>query len=105
MSKHWRPDDSFRTPPASPASPLAVAIGAVLVGLTAGMMLGWSGRGSGDVGAASGIEWNTVQAVPTRTPDAQDIAWEQRARAFDGAGSADGSAAGNAAYPRPLTRR
>jgi endonuclease YncB( thermonuclease family) len=67
-------------------------IGAVLVGLTAGMMLGWSGRGSGDVGAPSGIEWNVVQSVPTRTPDSQDVAWEQRARALDGANSARSSA-------------
>lgn len=95
MSKHWRPDESFTpTRPASAASPLPVAIGAVLVGLTAGMMLGWSGRGSGDVGPPSGIEWNAVQAVPTRTPDPEDIAWEQRARALDGAGAAtSGSAA------------
>ena len=96
MSKHWRPDQTF-TPkrPASAPSALPVVIGAVLVGVTAGMMLGWSGRGSGDVGAASGIEWNAVQAVPTRTPDAEDIAWEQRARALDGAGSSGGSAAGS----------
>ncbi|MEP7131263.1 MAG: thermonuclease family protein [Sphingomicrobium sp.] len=95
MSKHWPPDDSFRTRSASAPSALPVVIGAVLVGLTAGMMLGWSGRNAGDVGAASGIEWNAVQAVPTRTPDPEDVAWEQRARAFDGAGSAP-SAAGDA---------
>jgi hypothetical protein len=100
MSKHWPPDDSFRTRSASAPSALPVVIGAVLVGLTAGMMLGWSGRNAGDVGAASGIEWNAVQSVPTRAPDAEDLAWEQRARALDGAGSSGGSAAGNAATQR-----
>jgi endonuclease YncB( thermonuclease family) len=26
------------------------------------------------------IEWNSVQAVPTRTPDADDVAWEKRSQ-------------------------
>ncbi len=29
------------------------------------------------------IEWNKVQAVPTRAPDAQDVQWQERANALD----------------------
>jgi len=32
-------------------------------------------------GPSGPIEWNEVQAVPTRVPDAQDLAWEKRAGA------------------------
>jgi endonuclease YncB( thermonuclease family) len=32
-----------------------------------------------ETGLSSEIEWNAVQAVPTRTPDAQDIEWQRRA--------------------------
>jgi micrococcal nuclease len=31
-------------------------------------------------GPAATIEWNAVQAVPTRAPDAEDVAWQQRAQ-------------------------
>ena len=41
-------------------------------------------------GTSPAIEWNAVQAVPTRAPDAQDIAWEKRAAERDPASSGSG---------------
>lgn len=39
------------------------------------------------------IEWNKVQAVPTRAPDLEDKEWQERSDALDGPAS-------NAASPR-----
>ncbi len=57
---------------------VAVIAGAVVVGLSAGALLGWSGRPS-HAAPSPKIEWNAVQKVPTRTLDAEDAAWERRA--------------------------
>jgi endonuclease YncB( thermonuclease family) len=55
-------------------------IGVVLAAAAcAGISFGLS-QSKHDVGATdgSGIEWNAVQAVPTRAPDAEDVEWEKR---------------------------
>jgi hypothetical protein len=49
------------------------------------------------------IEWNKVQSIPTRMPDAEDVEWQQRAHALDegqisnsaAPGNRDGSSDGN----------
>jgi endonuclease YncB( thermonuclease family) len=57
---------------------VTVLIGALFVGAIGG--LAWVRWPSQATHAdASAIEWNAVQAVPTRTPDAEDVAWERRA--------------------------
>jgi len=63
---------------------IAVAAVAVVVGTGAGY---WLTRGPA---AAPGkpdqpIEWNTVQAVPSRAPDADDQDWQNRVDALDNA--------------------
>lgn len=53
-------------------------LGAVFVGAIGG--LAWVRWPAQTAHAdASAIEWNAVQAVPTRTPDAEDVVWEARA--------------------------
>lgn len=67
-----------------------LVLGAVFVGLAgAAAWQHWSG-GSGPVVDTSAIEWNGVQAVPTRTPDAEDIAWQQRALEQDSPSTSSG---------------
>ena len=55
-----------------------IVLSAVLVGLVAGGGLSWTARHS-DADPSPGIEWGAVQGVPTRAPDAEDVAWERRA--------------------------
>ena len=57
-----------------------MVLGAVFLGLVAGAAwLRWNAPVA-DSGNFSGpIEWNAVQAVPTRAPDAADVAWQRRA--------------------------
>ena len=51
----------------------------ILLGLAgAGIWLRWNAP-TIDSGPSGPIEWNEVQAVPTRAPDAADVAWEKRA--------------------------
>lgn len=73
--------------------PVALIAGAVAVGVAGGYLLDRNGRSAAGRPDAP-IEWNAVQAVPTRTPDAQDIAWQKRSEERD-----DGSA-GQAAETR-----
>ena len=61
---------------------VAVIAGAVAVGVGAGYLLDLRG-GGGSAKPDEPIEWNAVQAVPTRTPDAQDIAWRKRSEELD----------------------
>jgi endonuclease YncB( thermonuclease family) len=63
---------------------IAVIVGALGIGVGAGWLLN---RDDGAVTAKPDqpIEWNAVQAVPTRAPDAADVAWERRAGAPDAA--------------------
>lgn len=63
-------------------TPVALIAGAVAVGVAGGYLLdrnSWKASSRPD----APIEWNAVQAVPTRTPDAQDIAWEKRSEELD----------------------
>jgi micrococcal nuclease len=55
-----------------------VVIVAVLIGLAVGAAWLWWRAPVVDSGPSGPIEWNAVQAVPTRAPDAQDVAWEKR---------------------------
>ncbi|MES2326116.1 MAG: thermonuclease family protein [Pseudomonadota bacterium] len=83
MSKHWRPDwsviDGYARDKSSRSGVVPVVLSAVVIGLAVGGALSWAAR-QADSGPSSAIEWNAVQAVPTRAPDAQDIAWEKRAQ-------------------------
>lgn len=115
MSKHWRPDGKIVQRPWGPAEsyvprvrrqrprgrtdfrmPLALLAGAVAAGLLGGFV--WQRSTAPALAPAfdsSAIEWNAVQAVPRRTPDASEIEWEQRSRDLDSGavetGTADGA--------------
>ena len=82
MSKYWNPQGEIVRIGAARerggGTVVAVIVGAVVLGLGVGTLLGWSGRPS-NAGASPKIEWNAVQKVPTRTLDAEDVAWERRA--------------------------
>lgn len=84
-----------------------VVLGAVLAGLAAAGMMSWIGRTVGPAEPDEPIEWNAVQAVPTRAPDAADIAWERRAQRGDslslGAPGEVIPAAAGAASPPPTS--
>jgi endonuclease YncB( thermonuclease family) len=53
-------------------------IGVVTLGLACGAAWQRWGSQPADSGPSSAIEWNAVQAVPTRAPDAEDVVWEKR---------------------------
>ena len=55
-----------------------MVVSAVVIGLAAGGFLSWTARNA-HAGPGAEIEWNSVQAVPTRAPDAEDMAWQKRA--------------------------
>lgn len=95
MSRHWKPEIVGRewTRPSayqrgayrrgSGGKVALLLLGAVAVGLAAGMA--WQDRPAVSVGSSgnesgpsSAIEWNAVQAVPTRARDAEDAVWERR---------------------------
>jgi hypothetical protein len=88
MSRHWRPDRSDwtvidgyggRGGDRRGGGVVPVVVSAVLVGLMAGGLLAWTARQPMPAGPSGPIEWNEVQAVPTRAPDAADVAWQRRA--------------------------
>src|SRR5438128_1931962 len=94
MSRHWRPDRSDWTVidgygagggGRRGGGVVPVVVSAVLVGLCVGGLLAWSARNAGGNGPSGPIEWNEVQAVPTRAPDAADVAWEKRAGSAEAA--------------------
>ena len=68
-----------------------MVVSAVVIGLAAGGFLNWTARNA-DARAKPEIEWNAVQAVPTRAPDAEDMAWEKRAAGQDDASTGSGRA-------------
>jgi micrococcal nuclease len=85
VSRHWNPQGEIVRIGARQrrrGGVLAVIVGAVVVGSGGGALLGWSGRPS-HAAPSPKIEWNAVQKVPTRTPDAEDVAWERRAQGSD----------------------
>ncbi|GAA3896309.1 hypothetical protein GCM10022276_14130 [Sphingomonas limnosediminicola] len=60
----------------------SILLGAVFVGLTGGLVwTNWPQKSA--TSPAPAIEWNVVASVPTRTPDAEDLVWEQRAATAD----------------------
>ena len=63
---------------------LAVVVCALTIGVGTGY---WLSRppSSSDGKPEQKIEWHEVAAVPTRTPDAEDNEWEERANALDAA--------------------
>jgi hypothetical protein len=100
VSRHWRPTGKIvRIRPVRQSGPwgsvedylpelrahrrrrgLAMILSAAFAGLLGGSA--WQ-RWNVDPGAGkpdAPIEWNSVQAVPTRTPDADDVAWEKRSQ-------------------------
>src|SRR3954470_14909477 len=87
MSRHWKPErrgdwtviDGYAASDRSRRGVVPVVVSAALIGLAVGGALSWTARHS-ESGPSAAIEWNAVQAVPTRAPDAQDVAWEKRAQ-------------------------
>lgn len=75
---------------------IAVIAGAIALGIGAGYPLGAQRDASGKPDAP--IEWNAVQAVPTRTPDAADIAWKRRSQDLDAGSSVSQSASASFGY-------
>jgi hypothetical protein len=69
-----------------------VLAAAACAGISFGLSQSKHGVGATDTSA---IEWNTVQAVPTRAPDAEDVEWEQRSGERDGTGLPRASGARN----------
>jgi micrococcal nuclease len=67
------------------AGAVLLVLGAVALGLLGGAAwVRWDAPVA-DSGFSGPIEWNAVQSVPTRAPDAQDAAWQRRAGAMDAA--------------------
>ena len=62
---------------------VVLVLSAVALGLGGGAAWQRWNRPISDTGPSGPIEWNEVQAVPQRVPDAQDVAWERRARQRD----------------------
>lgn len=96
MSKHWQPDDNavrigfrgaheqLRARPLRSAPggivPL-VLTGAAAAGIGVGMMIAFASPNSDEQAGWSSdpIEWNAVQAPPTRALDAEEVEWKRRA--------------------------
>lgn len=70
---------------------VSILAGAAVLGIGAGYLLGHQ-RAPTSSKPDAPIEWNAVQAVPKRTPDVQDLAWQKRSDEPDGtlAGQASG---------------
>src|SRR3954468_15145060 len=93
MSRHWRPGnrrdwaviEGHGAAPERRGGAVMLVLGVVLVGLLGGAAwLRWNAPAV-DSGPSGPIEWNEVQAVPTRAPDAADLAWEKRAGSAEAA--------------------
>lgn len=87
----WTSADGYGVPAGrgGPSWVVTVLLGAVFVGAIGG--LAWVRWPAQTAHAdASAIEWNAVQAVPTRTPDAEDVAWEARAEEQDSPSTSSG---------------
>ena len=73
--------DGYGAAPKARGGAVVLVLGAVFMGLVAGAAwLRWN-MPVAESGPSGPIEWNEVQAVPTRAPDAEDVAWERRAEA------------------------
>ena len=94
VSQHWKPQrqrewtviEGYGAAPSRMRGRAALlVIGVVALGLAGGAAwLRWNAPAV-DSGPSGPIEWNEVQAVPTRAPDAADLAWEKRAGSADAA--------------------
>jgi endonuclease YncB( thermonuclease family) len=110
MSRHWKPDrraewtviDGYASSAPARSGLVPVIISAVVVGLAVGGALSWTARNAAADPSAA-IEWNAVQAVPTRAADAEDVQWERRAE--DSPVIANDSGATQAGLPRPSRTR
>jgi hypothetical protein len=94
MSRHWRPQQRSEWVVIEGyggrggdrrGGVVPVVVSAVLIGLMVGGLLAWSARQPMPTGPSGPIEWNEVQAVPQRAPDAADVAWERRAGSAEAA--------------------
>jgi micrococcal nuclease len=87
VSRHWKPGppsewtviDGDASGARTRGGVVPVVVSAVVIGLAAGGILSWTARHA-DSEPSAAIEWNAVQAVPTRAPDADDLAWEKRSQ-------------------------
>jgi micrococcal nuclease len=102
VSEHWKPEGKagpWGLPKAYVAQrggnatrggswPTGATVGLLLVAAACvGAMVGlYLAAGPREVVDPAAIEWDAVQAVPKRAPDADDLAWEQRAAQAEGAG-------------------
>jgi hypothetical protein len=77
MSRHWKPDRRAEWTIIDGYGPngggrgggvVPVVLIAVVIGLAVGGALSWTARNAKQ-GPSAAIEWNAVQAVPTRAPD------------------------------------
>jgi len=127
VSRHWQPErpgwtviegyGSARERRSFRIAAAMIVTGAVLAGVAVGAA--WQ-RSPGprplDASPSSAIEWNAVQAVPARAPDAEDAEWEKRAqeqdrpstspdqvRGFGGRTEVDNAAIGGQAPPGLVT--
>ena len=86
-----------------------VVLGALTAGLAIGAGWTWWSEGSSSSGPSSAIEWNAVQPVPKRAPDAEDAEWQKRAAETsplvgeEGGGPAASAAEGTPGPP-PMAR-
>ena len=88
MSRHWRPGNRgdwaviehyADGKPRRRGRGALLVLGVVVLGLAGGAAWQRWHAPTVDSGPSGPIEWNEVQALPTRAPDAQDVAWERRA--------------------------
>jgi hypothetical protein len=108
MGRYWKPEGNIvriipvgdrwdRRPRGGGSAPwlvtLLMLIGAVVVGLVGALVWQqWDDRVA--PGDTSQIEWNEVQAVPKRAPDADDREWEMRSSEEDSPSTSSGRTSG-----------
>jgi endonuclease YncB( thermonuclease family) len=102
MSRHWKPDNDIVRGPWGSAEDylprrggggggcwrpyvklLLIVFAAVCLGLVAAVLLQRRAGPEAEARPSAAIEWDAVQAVPRRAPDAADLEWERRSAAVD----------------------
>ena len=68
---------------------IAILLGAIGMALAGVMVSLWRSPAPAPIDMSK-IHWNEVQAVPTRAPDADDVAWERRAEEQDSPSTSSG---------------
>jgi len=71
--------DGYGAAPKARGGAVLLVLGVVFLGLIAGAAWQRWNAPIAESGFSGPIEWNEVQAVPTRAPDAADVAWQKRA--------------------------